>query len=453
MRKPRIAVALSLAGWLTSLVATGEDRQPITTAHLSKPAPLKLITPSNEIEPWRAGLLDIHHISTGRGDAAFFVFPDGTTLLFDAGDLNAEEFQQRNAPLRVAPQRPSDERTPGEWIAAYIERASPPEREPAIDYALVSHFDADHYGDIAASKGDSPQGPYKQTGITAVADLVPIGTLIDRGYPDYDFPLPLATYHPPGSTFANYLAFVRSQTDNGRIQAAALEVGSDHQITLLRDPERYPTFRVRNIKANAVVCTPDGKGRERLFAPDDLIDRGGRFAENPLSLAIRVSYGEFDYFTGGDMTGLSGFGLADWFDVETPAAGAVGPVEAMALNHHGNRDATNGMFLGTLRPRTVVQQSWCSDHPGQEVLHRLVSQHHYKGPRDIFATCVQPETQVTLGPWLTRNYASLNGHVVIRVDRGGHEYRVYVLDDSRPGMFVLSVHGPFECHKAHLPGS
>lgn len=24
------------------------------------------------LEPWRPGMLDIHHISTGRGDAAFF---------------------------------------------------------------------------------------------------------------------------------------------------------------------------------------------------------------------------------------------------------------------------------------------------------------------------------------------------------------------------------------------
>jgi hypothetical protein len=36
-------------------------------------------------QPWREGYLDIHHISTGSGNATFMVFPDGTTLLFDAG--------------------------------------------------------------------------------------------------------------------------------------------------------------------------------------------------------------------------------------------------------------------------------------------------------------------------------------------------------------------------------
>src|SRR5215813_2628572 len=34
---------------------------------------------------WTPGTLDIHQIATGRGNAALFVFPDGTTLLVDAG--------------------------------------------------------------------------------------------------------------------------------------------------------------------------------------------------------------------------------------------------------------------------------------------------------------------------------------------------------------------------------
>ncbi|MEP6494314.1 MAG: hypothetical protein ABJF01_16645 [bacterium] len=29
--------------------------------------------------------MDIHQISTGRGNSALFIFPDGTTLLVDAG--------------------------------------------------------------------------------------------------------------------------------------------------------------------------------------------------------------------------------------------------------------------------------------------------------------------------------------------------------------------------------
>ena len=41
------------------------------------------------LTPWRRGQLDIHHISTGRGDATLVVAPDGTTILIDAGAIYA----------------------------------------------------------------------------------------------------------------------------------------------------------------------------------------------------------------------------------------------------------------------------------------------------------------------------------------------------------------------------
>jgi hypothetical protein len=31
--------------------------------------------------PWKEGYLDIHQISTGRGNAAFMILPDGTTMV------------------------------------------------------------------------------------------------------------------------------------------------------------------------------------------------------------------------------------------------------------------------------------------------------------------------------------------------------------------------------------
>ena len=37
------------------------------------------------VAPWQPGMLDIHQISTGRGNAGLYVFPDGTTLLVDVG--------------------------------------------------------------------------------------------------------------------------------------------------------------------------------------------------------------------------------------------------------------------------------------------------------------------------------------------------------------------------------
>ncbi len=52
---------------------------------------------------WTPGTLDIHQINTGRGDAALLVFPDGTSLLIDAGAFNLDrQLARRERPTGVA---------------------------------------------------------------------------------------------------------------------------------------------------------------------------------------------------------------------------------------------------------------------------------------------------------------------------------------------------------------
>ena len=45
------------------------------------------IAEAKPLKAWKEGTLDIHHISTGRGSSIFFILPDGTRMLVDAGDL------------------------------------------------------------------------------------------------------------------------------------------------------------------------------------------------------------------------------------------------------------------------------------------------------------------------------------------------------------------------------
>lgn len=371
---------------------------------------------------WQEGYLDIHHINTGSGDASFIILPDGTTMLFDAGIIHKEKFENKYAPLKATSTKLNSSLSPAQWIAAYIKNVLPKD-SIQIDYALVSHFHEDHYGSMVE-----------------LGRMVPIKKIIDRDYPDYNFPLDLESFLSKDAIFNEYISFI----EKNKIPAEALKAGSNNQIVLLKNKEKYQNFTIRNIKSNATIWSGEKEDTFEYFTAEDMISfYKGKYNENPLSLALKISYGDFDYFTGGDNTGLQGFGLPYWFDVETPMAKAVGDVEVTTLNHHGNRDATNAFFVKTLDPKVVIQQSWCSDQPGQEVYQRLVYKDKNAEKRDIFATNMHNETLVTYGPWFKKNYKSLSGHVVVRVHPKGDKYEVIVLNDSDIELTIKQKFGPY----------
>ena len=100
-------------------------------------------TAATILPDWQAGYLDIHQISTGRGNAAFLILPDGTTMLIDAGDLGVSR-----GPQEIMQPMPNDSLRPAEWIVRYITHFSAPLKNGGtIDYALMTHFDNDHIGD------------------------------------------------------------------------------------------------------------------------------------------------------------------------------------------------------------------------------------------------------------------------------------------------------------------
>ena len=389
---------------------------------------------------WQEGELAIHFINTGRGNASLLIFPDGTTLLVDAGDMDAAESAKALAPLRLSPALPDSSQRPGQWIAAYIRQVMPAGWRPALDYALITHYHGDHYGHVGRRSPLSATGAYRLTGLTDVAESLPIGTLLDRGY---TYPMDVDAYYRTDSTFTNYRAFIRYWVGKGQLTATALQAGRTDQITLRHAAGRYPTFSVRAIKSNAEVWTGAGTATTPCFTAAQLLDGGKKFNENPLSNAIKVTYGPFAYYAGGDNTGYEGSAYPGRRDVETPMAKAIGRVDALTLNHHGNRDATNDTFFKTLAPKVVVDQSWCSDQPGQELAFRLLQPRPAGDSTAVFNLFMQPETQAYLGFWVTKGFKSLEGHVVIRVFEQGRKYLVYVLDDRTPTLKIKQTFGPY----------
>jgi beta-lactamase superfamily II metal-dependent hydrolase len=363
-------------------------------------------TPGEVLPPWTAGEFDIHQIQTGRGNSAFLIFPDGTTMLIDAGAV-----PDRPGP-ELGPERPNASRGPGEWIARYIERFSP--RQPAtLDYALVTHYHDDHMAALAA-----------------VGRLVPIRTLIDRG----DTPAPL-----PGALIDGYREFRR--TFGGT--AESLRVGRADQIVAARGGSPYPGFEVRNVAANGVVWTGRGSESRQIFPADwSSLPKEDQPGENDFSLALRIRYGAFDYYTGGDLVGVPLDEAPAWQDLETPVAGAIGAVDVAVLDHHGWLDTTNIFFLKTLQPRVVIIPAWHATHPDHGVVRRLLTQRIYPGPRDLFITTLLPAPAAVFS-YLGHPFASTEGHIVVRVAKGGASYSVFVLDDTDEGGRIKAVFGPY----------
>jgi hypothetical protein len=224
--------------------------------------------------------------------------------------------------------------------------------------------------------------------------------------------------------------------------AERFKAGSNTQIALKKQPAKFKTFQVRNIKSNGSIWT--GNGNETLeYFP--LLSSGLYVpGENQLSLALRIDYGNFRYYSGGDCPGVADLGAPKWNDVETPMSAAIGEVDVAVMDHHGNRDAHNEFNIKTLKPRVWIQQTWSSDHPGHEVLRRVTSTYLYPGPRDLFATNMLEANKNVIGPFLEQSYKSLDGHIVVRVMPGGNSYYVIILNDENEKNEIWSIHGPYQ---------
>ena len=385
--------------------------------------------PADQLPAWTPGVLDIHQIATGEGNAAFLVLPDGTTLLVDAGAAIAGR-----APL--APPVPDDGRRAGEHIARYVRRMMPAGREPAIDYAVLTHFHPDHMGFTTDSSPPSAHGDYRLAGITDVAEAVPIHTLLDRGWPDYDFPAPIPSIE-------NYRRFIDAHVGAGDLTVERFRPGRNDQIRLLHGAEKVPQFEIRNLAANGEVWTGSGTTTRRLFPPLETLAKEDWPNENFCSLAFLLRYGDFSFFTGGDLDGVPPDGYPAWRDVETPIAHAIGgPVDVVVIDHHGSIEPANAFFLKTLRPRVDIVPAWSTTHPAPVVLKRLLNTRIYPEPRDVFVLEFRDATKAAIGP-RADEVASDHGHVVVRVAPGGASYTVYVLDDRSDTYGVLSTHGPY----------
>ena len=467
--------------------------------------------PSTTLPPWKDGYLDIHHIHAGVNVATFLIFPDGTTMLIDCGDLDIAKFNIKYGKptalypkLEVVSPYPNSSKTTGQWVIDYIHHFWPRihQAEPntsntaddtiddtidddsrkVIDFMMITHFHQDHIGSIYTpdqlqTKGT--RGDYIRTGIVEVGDEIDFATIIDRGYPKYDFPFDLEQDWE-SAPFLNYINFVRTSLKRGTTKTVEqFQVGNYTQIgfrKMIQDPSSttvtpFGHFRIRNIKANLEYSYASPENHEVKKIPGQLLypapsrKSGFTYDENKVSTAIVIEYGKFRYYEGGDQEyhnngyphELPGNGSQYELDTVTPTAQMAGPVHVASLNHHGH--GVLKAFCDIMNPKVLILQGWCTDQPPNHSMETLLQQ---KDPADVFATWVSEERLHELRrnkKNLSNMFKSKVGHVVVRVeppppftfptnnnnngnddDIDQQKYHVYILDGNHQ---VNKYFGPY----------
>ena len=269
---------------------------------------------------WKEGEFDIHHIHTGMGEANFFIMPDGTSMLIDAGDLG------RNDPAReiakAFPPIAECEFHPGKYVANYVLRVNP--NCEKVDYFVSSHFHTDHLcNPVTATLITAGRCPdYAITGVTEAGERLSFGKFYDRGYPDYDYPLPVESKEV--MCFRNFVSW--QVREKGAVQEQ-FKVGSLNQIFMTHEPDKYAgLFAIRNLAANGEVWAGEEEETVRYYDlnPENIT---GRQNENTKSIAIRMDYGPFSYYAGGDVTGRLKNEEGEYVNVEAKVGEACGEVD------------------------------------------------------------------------------------------------------------------------------
>jgi competence protein ComEC len=239
------------------------------------------------------GKLSLVFIDVEGGAATLIVTPLGESVLIDTG---WEREDGRDA-LR-------------------IQEAARKMGVRRIDHLIATHWHMDHYG-----------------GTGRLAKLMPIGRFYDHGVPE--------PYHDDPQNFPRLIAAYRAA---GGDRSTVLKPGDT--ISLKQEPGGLlPRISLRCFAADSKVVGEKSEAALNGCAahpakPEDTSD-------NARSIAMRLDYGDFSFWAGGDLT----------WNVEhrlVCPTNRVGTVSLYLTDHHGLNSSNNPALVRALRPQVAV---------------------------------------------------------------------------------------------------
>ena len=385
---------------------------------------------------WTKGHFQLHAIYTGAAEAMFLIYPDGTTMLIDCGGHAAI-----NRGKLAVPVLPNGRRLAGEWVSRYISRVNPAKTD--VDYLVISHFHADHTGSegFHAGRTVDRRPDYFLSGVAQVAETIRFRKAVDRGWPDYDDPIPLDPTDDEGS-MGNTRKLFRYLIRRDGLKVEKFRLGAIDQFAPTKDVSACPEFSVRNLCANGRIVLPDGLVRD-LYAERIARTHPKTLNENGMSLGMLFTYGGFRLYTAGDFSDRWEMPDGTQFDIETEFAKVLPPVDVARTNHHGYKSMPTPI-VAALRPRVWFSCVWDQLHDTADTLERIADRAAYPGERLIAPGIFPAERRwEDVGKPFMKDIAPesfAGGHVVFDVPPGGKNYTVSYLRADDESMTVTGVY-------------